>query len=391
MSVVRVVQAELVDFRNFAKASIEPSEDISALVGPNGQGKTNAVEALYLLAALRPLRQVTRKSLIREGQPQALLSAKVHHNRTGLFHELQLKLSGASRRLMKDGKEVPALEFLGNLVAISFTPDDLQLAKGGPDGRRRFLDRALLNARPTYLTRALRYAKVVKDRNRLLVKQASDAELDAFDVVLAEEGARITAARRTYVHQIATKLSTRFRDIASPAPDLSVRYSSKLEAEDTELPAALLQALGDARAKDRARGSTSVGPHRDDLIFELDGIPVRERASQGQHRALILALKLVELEELSSALDEAPILLLDDMSSELDDNRTRQLFECVRQLEGQVILTSTSNPDRLCAVLQSDRKIVVQEVENGCLSSPRFLAGSRSPTDSGADQSSETP
>lgn len=369
-----LLEAELSDFRNYSSARLEPSPEITALIGPNGQGKTNLIEALYLVAGLRPLRPVPRRALIRNGARRTEIRLRVQRRSTGLTHDLELTLEGSSRVLSKDGKKVSADSFLGTLVAVAFTPDDLQLAKAGPDGRRRFLDRALLNARPTYLGRALRYARAVRERNQLLARDGSDPELDAFDMLVAQEGAAILDARQAYVSRLGPRVVERFRDIARPAPTLGVRYRSSVEGGGEEgLDARLCAALGARRESDRRRRTTSVGPHLDDLVFELDGVAAKERASQGQHRALILALKLVELELLSESLEEPPLLLLDDMSSELDPGRSRQLFESVRELEGQVVLTSTSEPNALRDIVGAHRSFVVQEVSEGELGAPRRM------------------
>jgi DNA replication and repair protein RecF len=376
---VRILDAELEHFRNFASARLRPSPEVTAIVGDNGQGKTNAIEALFLVSALRPLRPVPRRALIREGERRARVSIRVERATTGLEHALELRLEGHGRALVRDDKKVSATDFIGSLVCVSFTPDDLQLAKAGPDGRRKFLDRALLNARPSYLATALRYAKAMKDRNKLLARDASDEELDAFDAILASTGARIVAARRAYVDRIGALVSARFDDIARPAPRLELRYASSLLGDPSEMEGRLFDELGARRARDRQRATTSVGPHLDDLQLTLGGGTAKERASQGQHRALVLALKLVEIEELASELGEAPVLLLDDMSSELDAGRTRQLFEAVRRLDGQVILTSTSPPDALAPALGGPRDFRFQTVRGGTLAPPEHLPTGESP------------
>ena len=224
---------------------------------------------------------------------------------------------------------------------MSFTPDDLSLGKGSPEGRRKFLDRAMLDLRPSYLQRALRYAKAIKDRNRILIDEGSDEMLDAFDRIIATEGSAICAARAEYVEEVAPKIVRHFERIAQPAPALRIAYDCSPEAMKEET---FLQALFDRRLNDRRRKQTSVGPHLDDLVFTLDGASIKDRASQGQHRAIVLALKLAELTHLTERLGEPPVLLLDDMSSELDAERSEQLFRSVSQLEGQVIMTSTQTP-----------------------------------------------
>lgn len=366
---MRLLTAELEDFRNVARAQLELSPRFTALVGPNGQGKTNTLEALYLLAALRPLRSVTRRALLREGTSRAKVSVRIERASTGLVHDLGVELTSTKRTLMKDDKAVDATHFIGCAVAVCFTPDDLQLAKAGPDLRRRFLDRALLNLRPAYLGRAMRYQKAVRERNKVLQDADNDALLDAFDAVIATEGAAIMVERARFVDELRPRIQESFQKIAQPAPELGARYACRLEdldpssVEATE--SAFLDKLRRRRTVDRARKSTTTGPHLDDLALTLDGEPVKERASQGQHRAIVLSLKLAEITHLAGTLGEAPLLLLDDMSSELDATRSGQLFETVRALDGQVILTGTETPTGL--VDRAGEDLVVYRVDGGRL------------------------
>ena len=367
---MRLQTAAVRSFRNIESADIRFAPQFTAFLGPNGQGKTNTIEALYLLTALRPLRNVPRRALIKNGADEAEIEVTVDHERTGLQHSLSVKLRGGSRALAKDGKRCDAAQFLGHAVAVAFTPDDLQLAKGGPDGRRRFLDRALLNVRPAYLHAALRYQKAVKDRNRLLVEEAPDATLDAFDGVLAAEGARITSARAEYAEELSPRVQERFSEIARPAPALGLRYASQLldtaqSLDPAALETAFIDLLQARRARDRRRRTTSAGPHLDDLVITLDNVGAREMASQGQHRALVLAMKLAEIVHLADALKEPPILFLDDMSSELDENRSRQLFEAVRHLDGQVVLTSTESTSTVLDRLGSSADVLLYRVDEG--------------------------
>ncbi len=369
---MRLRTATVRNFRNIAHAELSFSPQFTCLLGPNGQGKTNAIEALYLIAALRPLRNVLRKALIRSNEAEANIEVQVEHDRTGLVHDLGLTLRGGQRTLRKDDKVCDAAQFLGHAVAIAFTPDDLQLAKGGPDGRRRFLDRALLNVRPAYLKVALRYQKAVKDRNRLLLEDAADSTLDAFDIVVAQAGASMTSARAAYAVELTPTVASRFIEIADPAPQLDIRYASHLldvapDRAEEALAESFIAELRRRRDRDRRRKTTSVGPHLDDLVITFDGAPARDRASQGQHRALVLALKLAEIEHLATALGEPPVLFLDDMSSELDEDRSRQLFDAVRRLEGQVILTSTESVDVIRSRLGSGADVHTYRVASGTL------------------------
>lgn len=365
-------RARFSNFRNLVAGDLEFSTQFLALVGPNGQGKTNTLEGLYFLFGLRPLRTVPRRALVRAGAERAELSATITRRSTGLRHELGVELGSRTRTLTRDDKTVDTRAYIGTGVAVSFTPDDLVLGKGGPDRRRRFLDRALLNLQPAHLDRSLRYQRALKERNRLLSEQASDAMLDAYDELVADLGAAIACARARFVAEVSDRIGDHFHRIADPAPALGIRYAPAIgEALDPESTSAtkvsFQRLLESRRRRDRSRGSTSTGPHLDDLDITLDGQAIRERASQGQYRALALALKLAELTHLAEVWGEPPLLLLDDMSSELDRGRSRQLFDTVTRLDGQVVLTSTDRPSELRDTLRLGDALRVVRLESGDL------------------------
>jgi DNA replication and repair protein RecF len=343
---MRIRSARLDDFRNLASVSLELGPGLNALVGPNGQGKTNLVEGLYCVAALRPLRSVPRSGLLRSGCSEARVRLVVAHERTGLEHALGLELRRGSRSLSRDDKGIDAAAFLGGLTAVAFTPDDLEISKGAPEVRRRFLDRAILNTRPAYLERALRFVRALKGRNKLLSDGAGSELIEVWDETLAAVAAEVAIARARYVAELEPRILSIFARIADPAPPLEVRLRSVLgDALDvSSVPAttaAFRRLFAERRAQDRQRRTTTAGPHHDELELRLDGTPARLVASQGQHRALVLALKLAEIEHLTERLGEPPVLLLDDISSELDAHRTRQLFDTVAALDAQVVLTTT--------------------------------------------------
>ncbi|MGF1509015.1 MAG: DNA replication/repair protein RecF [Myxococcota bacterium] len=362
---MRILEASITHFRNLAHVQLAPSAHFTALVGSNGQGKTNALEAIYFAAALRPLRSAPRKALIRAGQQSCRLHLKVKHERTGLSHDLTVILEPGRRRLQRDQSPASTTDFIGHLVVVAFVPDDLDLAKGSPEGRRRFLDRALLNQQPSYLQHALRYQKALKDRNRLLSEGGADDLLVAYDRVLAHEGLEIARRRTELMADLAPRVREKFQHIAYPAPRLDARLQSKVAGISE--PNMYTKELSRRRVRDRAMKKTSWGPHLDDITITLDDAPAREWASQGQHRAIALAFKLAELTVLADHLGEAPILLLDDMSSELDHARSQNLFETVRTLDGQVILTSTSDPREIARTLGQPEDLKVYGVEDGAL------------------------
>ena len=202
---MRVLTAQVTNFRNIESAKLEFSEGVNALIGPNGQGKTNFIEALYSVAALRPLRSVTRANLIQEGQKRAEISLTVNRQSTGLDYQLQQSLTSSARKLRKDGKTCDASQMLGTFTAVAFTPDDLEISKGGPDLRRKFIDRAILNSRPAYLDTALAYSRSVKSRNKLLAEDGDETLLDAYDEAVAKAGAKIVIERKKYVNEFDQK------------------------------------------------------------------------------------------------------------------------------------------------------------------------------------------
>ena len=369
---MRIESADFLDFRNIRGASIHFSSGLTGLIGPNGQGKTNTIEGLYMVAALRPLRSVTRPHLIRAGCSHAKVSVQVEHERTGMTYDLGITLGKTARQITKDGKTAEVTSFLAALAAVSFTPDDLSISKGSPELRRKVVDRAILNTRPAYLEVALRYGRAVKSRNRLLTEEGSDALLDAYDLTVAEAGVQVLRARASYVNRIAPHVQARFQEIADPAPALSVRYRSSaprvVDAADADAVAVFVEELAVKRASDRRRRTTSMGPHLDDLELRLDGEPVRSRASQGQHRAIVLALKLAEITDLTDVLGEPPVLLLDDIGSELDTGRSRQLFDAIADLDAQVVLTTTDMKQIPGPVLERLGPPAIYDVASGALS-----------------------
>lgn len=369
---MRILTAQLTDFRNIEAAELTLCPRLNVLIGPNGQGKTNVVEALYAVAALRPLRSVTRGQLIRTGCDAARVAMQVEAERTGLTHDLAVALKKSSRVLSKDGKTASASAFIGVLTAVAFTPDDLDVSKGPPDGRRKFIDRAILNTRPAYLDVALRYARALKSRNRLLVDEADDSVLDAYDETLALAGAEVSIARARYLEELNPRIVEYFQRIADPAPPLELSYRCSirevLDADSVDSTARGFAArLADRRRRDRLRRTTGLGPHLDDLDFQLEGQPARARASQGQHRALVLAIKLAEIVHLTEVLGEPPVLLLDDISSELDAERSRQLFEVLAALDAQVVLTTTDEAQLEQSALAQLGPTVTFDVSAGSL------------------------
>ncbi len=339
----------------------EPRERFNVFVGDNGQGKTNLLEAIFVVAALRSFRTSKLTDLVGFGRDQAKLGARVLKD--GLTRVYDVELAPGSRRVRLDGKAVrPLARYFGEFNVVVFTPEDLALPRGTPGDRRRFLDRGVFNLEASYLSLATDYDKVLRTRNTVLRqtgqgaldrRQASDL-LAVYDEQLAALAVSIVAARVRFSSAIAPELRTTFAAITRTNHVAGLRYASRLVGLPAE---AIVELLRESRVKDLATQSTQLGPHRDDIILELDGREAGSFASQGQLRAIMLAWKTAELQILGRAHGDSPILLLDDVSSELDPARNEFLFEHLATLAGQCFITTTHSGHVLLRQHRADYRI----------------------------------
>jgi DNA replication and repair protein RecF len=331
--------------RNLGPLQLEPRERFNVFSGDNGQGKTNLLEAIFVIASLRSFRTSRLADVIAFGAERARLGARVRKD--DMVRVYEVEVAPGTRKVMLDGKAVrPLARYFGGFNVVVFTPEDLALPRGAPADRRRFLDRGVFNLRPDYLATAQDYERVLKTRNTVL-RQAGDGAIDrrrledllaVYDPQLARLGAQVSAARQAFVSVVQDELAAAFAAITRTERRATVRYAIRAAAASED---ALLAALLAARAKDLATSATQVGPHRDDLAFELDGRDAGAYASQGQLRAIMLAWKTAELAVLARAHGDSPILLLDDVSSELDPQRNEYLFDHLAGLAGQCFITTT--------------------------------------------------
>lgn len=390
-------------FRNLRAATVELSPGATVLSGPNGQGKTNFLEACYLACTLRPLRASRLQELVQfgaesasssgaPGGERALAEVTARFSSPGGERVVTVGVGQGKRTAKVDGKPVKDPdELFGGLAVVAFTPDDLSLVKGAPDGRRRLLDRAVQNRHPDHLPDARDYLRALKSRNELLRTQAPRDLIAAFDAPVARLGARLRLRRELLLAELRPHAERAFSQVTRGELSLTLRSlasgrgSSGLGEDAVDLSggpqaaAALLEerllaALDERLLRDRERGFTSVGPHADDLGFfftthgdaagggaiegdststsevdtsAIDGDtssgprPARLFASQGQTRAVVLAFKIGEIENLRQAQGKAPLLLLDDVSSELDPERNAWLMRYLEGLRAQVVLTTT--------------------------------------------------
>lgn len=351
---MRVESLRLRDFRNLAAVEFVPDPRFNVIVGPNGQGKTNLLESIYFLAALKSFRSLKNAALVREGCDRASLSAWI--DRGGVRREVKIVLTPRSRKVRLNDNVVRRLsDFFGVVNTVAFVPEDVSVMKASPGARRTFFDRMVFNAWPAYATEVSDYESALKQRNALIRDgHVSDrSTLAAFDAEVVRRALVVIERRTRFVAELSEPFERSFAEIFGPGFDPRVTYRMRFADEDPEhdrlladrdaLADALSGALRHALPRDLARGHTTVGPHRDDFVATLGGRPMREFASQGQHRAFVLALKTTEIRLSEQRMGHCPILLLDDVSSELDPNRNARLFDFLSTIDGQVFITTTDD------------------------------------------------
>ena len=340
-----ITRAQLNNYRSYEACDIVPCEGVNVLLGDNGQGKTNVLEALYLCCTGRSHRTRQDRELIRWGADFA--DVKVDALRRDGTHRVEILLPALGRRKLKiSGQEASKSgELMGHVTGVLFSPEDLRTVKDGPAERRRFVDMALSQIQPAYYYALQRYARALKQRGEALKAAAINpgllATLDAWDGQLAAAGAELMARRRDYVARLSRMAAETHLDITDGREALEIRYQPSVSLGDGE--GDILDALLAARETDVRRLTTSVGPHRDDVLILVGGRDVRAFGSQGQQRTAALAMRLSELDVMKEQLGEWPMLMLDDVMSELDPGRRRQL---VRRLKGiQTFITCTDEDD----------------------------------------------
>ena len=363
---MRVTALSIEHARNLGAVQLAPGPRFNVFYGDNGQGKTNLVETVYVLATLRSFRTSRLADVIARGAPAARLAARVVKD--DLERRYQVTIEPSRRQVTLDGKTPrPLARYFGAFNVVLFAPEDLGIARGAPAERRRFVDRAVFARSPGFLELAQAYEKVLKSRNAVL-RAAGDGDRKALDLLpvydqqLAPLAVGIVDARQAYLGELRPRFEAAFAAITRTGLPVALDYvtAPELAARDAT---AILAGYQRDRGRDVGRGSTSLGPHRDDLLFRLAGEEAATYASQGQLRALVLAWKTAELDLLREAHGDPPILLLDDVSSELDEARNLYLFEHLAQRELQCFITTT-HPRHVR--LTSER--VDHEVRNGSIS-----------------------
>ena len=340
---------KLRDFRNYPRLDAAFSPGFHLLLGDNAQGKTNILEAIYLMATLRSFRGVGGAQMVNHGAKGYFVGGKVVGQGS---HEIKMYWSAAERKLSLDGRPVRKLtDYLGVLRVVIFCTEDLQLVKGPARARRRFIDLLLTQTHPAYLPLLQRYARALRSRNALLKRRDPDeAALDSFSAELVRAGDELTRLRRELIPRLSPLARLAYRRISNDAEDLRIEYQPGVKRD-------FAVELAQSRRREQAYRSTLIGPHRDEFPFLLNDRSAAQFGSEGQKRTLAIALKMAQAEYLTGLHGAAPVLLIDDVMGELDVKRRAgflPLLERAHHSRGQVFMTCTEEnwPRELARDLQ---------------------------------------
>ncbi len=356
---MRLDHLQVEQFRNLEKAELHPAPRLTVLCGANGQGKTNLLESIWLLTGAKSFRGAKDAELIRRDQPFAVIEADFE----GGGREQALRLTVGAKGSERPGRRARlngadrgrASAVAGTFTAVVFDPNHLSLVKAGPEGRRHFLDAALCQLYPGYLAALRRYARLTAQKNALLkaydITPGADVLLETYNEAMAQSGAEVMQRRAGYLEKLAPLAEANYRDISSGAEVLGVRYMPCCDPD----PAALSARLREVKNQELRAGFCLTGPHREDLEILIDGQPGKIYGSQGQQRSAVLSLKLAEATVAGDVLGEHPVMLLDDVLSELDD--ARQTYLLTRIEDKQTFVTTCDS----AAFARTNGKLVFVE------------------------------
>ena len=333
---------ELRDYRCHPVLAFTPESGVNVLLGSNGAGKTSVLEAIEYASSLRSFRRTPDAALVRSGAKEAIVRTGVSSPGGQRTIEISVPLEGRRRVLLNGKRPGTNAELRESLRLVAFLPDDLELVKGGPSRRRDFLDQLAAQLSPEAAAVQAEYARALRQRNTLLRQEGRAADpvtLAVWDERLSAAGAAVTGHRLAAVEQLTGPVRAAHASVAGIATVSSEYRSAWVHpGREEELAEALREALTARHRRDMEVRSTSVGPHRDEPLFLLDGRPSRTQASQGEQRSLALALRLASYHLIAERFGEPPVLLLDDVFSELDEARSKGVMEILPR--GQVFVTS---------------------------------------------------
>ncbi|REE56379.1 DNA replication and repair protein RecF [Paenibacillus taihuensis] len=364
---MRLNSIQLQHYRNYEHIELATDSQVNLFVGRNAQGKTNLLESIYVLALTKSHRTSKDKELIGWQSNEARIRGEVDKRYGAVTLDLALSTQGKKAKI--NGLEQRKLsEFVGTLNVVMFAPEDLEIVKGTPGIRRRFLDMEIGQVQPGYLHALGQYSKVLQQRNNYLKSSApgssNQAMMEVWNMQLAEYGVKIVKKRQSFLHKLQKWAQQIHSGITAGNEELTIVYKPSFESDPTEDESILFNQfmlkLSDVKDQEQRRGMTLVGPHRDDMAFYINGKEASVYGSQGQQRTTALSLKLAEIELIHEEIGEYPLLLLDDVLSELDQHRQTQLIETF-QSKVQTFITTTGLESVNISKLHDSRVYQVKE------------------------------
>lgn len=362
-----IEKLHIINFKNFEEAKLNFSQKANVLVGLNGSGKTNLLDAIYYLAFTKSAFNASDLNTVREGESATFIKGSFQNGEK--LRELTCGLQrGSKKSFREEGQEYAKLsDHIGKYPVVLMEPDDTELIKGGGEVRRKFIDGILSQIDPVYLSNLISYNHILKQRNSL-IKMFNDGKafdataLDIYDQQLIANGEILFDSRTLFINEFVPVFQKYYNFLVQEKELANIQYASGIEEGSFQ------EGLMKSRRKDFALGRTTFGVHRDDFLFLLDGFDIKKRGSQGQQKSFVIALRLAQREVISNHKGFSPILLMDDIFDKLDDFRIERLLELIHQGLGQFFITD-ARPDRTQGLL--DRINVsahVFVVENGKVS-----------------------
>lgn len=341
--IMKIKSVKLVSFRNYDYQIVDFPMQITLVSGTNGQGKTNLVESVVVAATTKSPRTSNMSELVKDGSAETLVEILLDRKFGQMNLSFTINAKGEKKFFINSNPVSKMSDVFGNLVVVYFSPDDLKIVSASPDKRRDFMDTDISELSGSYYNLIQRYNKVLLQRNKLLKTERDRAlllaQIGVWDEQLAQIASLIIKTRKSFIEKLKVPAKEALKYISSSKDDLEIEYVGVKGTSAEEIKEELLKSLKFNIERDIELGYTSVGPHRDDIYFGLNGKDARNFASQGQQRSIVLALKFAELEIFEKELGEEPILVLDDVFSELDTTRQRRLYE--KMSKYQTIITGT--------------------------------------------------
>ena len=341
--IMKIKSVKLVSFRNYDYQIVDFPMQITLVSGTNGQGKTNLVESVVVAATTKSPRTSNMSELVKDGSAETLVEILLDRKFGQMNLSFTINAKGEKKFFINSNPVSKMSDVFGNLVVVYFSPDDLKIVSASPDKRRDFMDTDISELSGSYYNLIQRYNKVLLQRNKLLKTERDRAlllaQIGVWDEQLAQIASLIIKTRKSFIEKLKVPAREALKYISSSKDDLEIEYVGVKGTSAEEIKEELLKSLKFNLERDIELGYTSVGPHRDDIYFGLNGKDARNFASQGQQRSIVLALKFAELEIFEKELGEEPILVLDDVFSELDTTRQRRLYE--KMSKYQTIITGT--------------------------------------------------